>query len=38
LEKDAYYLVRPDAHVGLASATQDVAALKRYVYSRGVRV
>jgi 2-polyprenyl-6-methoxyphenol hydroxylase-like FAD-dependent oxidoreductase len=38
LEKDAYYLVRPDAHVGLASATQDVAALKRYVHSRGVRV
>jgi hypothetical protein len=38
LKKDAFYVVRPDGYVGLASATQDVAALKTYVRSRGVRV
>jgi hypothetical protein len=30
-KKDAFYVVRPDGHVGLASATRDVAALKIYV-------
>jgi hypothetical protein len=38
LEKDAYYLVRPDGYVGLASAAQDVAALQRYLRSRSIRV
>jgi glycine/D-amino acid oxidase-like deaminating enzyme len=37
-KKDAFYVVRPDGYVGLASARQDVAALKTYVRSRGVRV
>ena len=37
-KKDAYYVVRPDGYVGLASATQDVGALKTYVRSRGVSV
>jgi 2-polyprenyl-6-methoxyphenol hydroxylase-like FAD-dependent oxidoreductase len=37
-KKDALYVVRPDGYVGLASATQDVAALKTYMVSRGVRV
>ena len=36
--KDAFYVVRPDGYVGLASPTQDVGALKTYVHGRGVRV
>lgn len=31
LKRDASYLIRPDGHVALASPSQDVLALKRYV-------
>jgi hypothetical protein len=37
-KKDAFYVVRADGYVGLASATQAVAALNTYLRSRGVRV
>ncbi len=30
LQQDALYLVRPDGHVGFASPSQDIAALRRY--------
>jgi hypothetical protein len=37
-EKDACYLVRPDGHVALASASQDVESLEHYVRRVGLRL
>ena len=33
LEKDAFYLIRPDGHVGFVSLKQDVVALRDYIAS-----
>ncbi len=38
LAKDATYLLRPDAYVGLAAATQDPASLDRYFAEREIAV
>ncbi len=37
LARDALYLVRPDGHVALADPAADVAALRRYFTTRGLR-
>jgi len=37
LAKDGLYLVRPDGHVALAEAEQDVGVLRRYVGEAGLK-
>ena len=38
LKRDAMYLVRPDGHVALADAQQDVSRLRDHLAKFGVRV